>query len=134
MCKLCIVFSAHSGQKKVIAGLVFIQRFDSLLYDPFFQRNAHTPNALVFLKMHTTKKKIAVVFSPYQQQPKFDGKLAQIGNPTGQQNPTFHRTITSFKGVKIDVGHSKLKKPTIEKFVLTSGEKNSKQKRLFFCL
>ena len=77
-------------------------------------------------------KKLQFCFFPLAE--KILWKLAQIGNPTGQQNPTFHRTITSFKGVKIDVGHSKLKKPTIEKFVLTSGEKNSKQKRFFLSL
>ena len=90
---LSVVFTV--GKKKVIAGLVFIQRFDSLLYDPFFQRNTQSRmqrryihySALLFKNAHSTKvKKLQFCFFPLAE--KILWKLAQIGNPTGQ-NPLF---------------------------------------------
>ena len=94
---LSVVFTV--GKKKVIAGLVFIQRFDSLLYDPFFQRNTQsrmqrryifTTQPFFLKNAHSTKvKKLQFCFFPLAE--KILWKLAQIGNPTGQ-NPLFSFT------------------------------------------
>ena len=71
----CVFYSVLCSQwvKKVIAGLVFIQSFDSLLYDPFFQRNTQSRMqrryihySALLLKMHTKvvkKQNCSFVFS-----------------------------------------------------------------------